>query len=558
VLKTKRILALDIGASKLTLAEFGRSSEGGPELLRYGFEALPVGPESENDPAPFIAQAVREIMRREGMRPAPLYMSVSGQAVFPRYVKLPPVTRDKVLQIIRYEAEQNVPFPIDEVVWDYQLVEGGGAGELNVMLVAVKTERVAALTDGVEEADLDPVVVDVAPMALYNAVRYNYPDLPGCTMILDIGARCSNVIFVEDCRIFSRSIPVAGNVMTQEIAKEFELDFDEAETLKQEQAFVAFGGVYASADDEVADRVSKILRTVVTRLHAEVNRSINFYRSQQGGNAPSLVLLTGGSSVIPHTDTFFREKLKVPVEYLNPFNLVSVQADIPAEQVAQDAHVLGEVAGLALRRLLVCPVEINLIPPHLEARKTFRRRQPFFALAAVGIVLVLLSWWGYFQRMREAVTVKKQTVKLKIDTQEQLVRQLGEARRARELAAARADRLADVAAMRARWVDIVSTIHEQLAPGMWLSSLRSEASGGKVVAISIAGRGFLDRVEESAAIDAMRDRLIATGLFTDRSKITHLPGVTSRDYARSFALKLVLARPLELDPSASSGEEAAR
>jgi len=259
-----------------------------------------------------------------------------GFHVFSKFVKLPPVDSGKVDQIVQYEAEQNVPFPIEEVVWDYLLISTDEDGGLNVMLAAVKIENVKRLTDCVQAAGLEPEIVDVATMALYNTVRYNYPNLAGCAMVLDIGARSSNLIFVESDRIFSRSIPVAGNAITQELMKEFELSFKDAEEMKLAHAFVAFGGVSAGPEGDVADRVSKIVRNVITRLHAEVNRSVNFYRSQQGGNAPELVLLTGGSSVIPHTDTFFKEKLKVDVAYLNPFVNIAVGPEVTGERVAAD------------------------------------------------------------------------------------------------------------------------------------------------------------------------------------------------------------------------------
>ena len=229
----KRMLALDLGASKLVLAEFSVLKDGELELTNYAIGALPTGADSEADSSSYIVKTLRQLMREHGIRPAPLYMSISGQAVFPRFVKLPPVARDKIMQIVRYEAEQNVPFPIEEVVWDYQLLSGEEDDEVNVMLVAVKTDSVTRMTDCVVAAGIEPEVVDVAPMALYNAVRCNYPDLEGCAMVLDVGARCSNLIFMEGQRVFSRSIPVAGNTITQEIAKEFGVTTEEAEKLKR-------------------------------------------------------------------------------------------------------------------------------------------------------------------------------------------------------------------------------------------------------------------------------------------------------------------------------------
>ena len=112
---------------------------------------------------------------------------------------------------------------------------------------------------------------------------------------------------------------MAGNTITQQIMREFKVSFDDAEQLKLAHAFVAFSGAHEEVKSETIQKVSKSVRSVMTRMHAEINRSINFYRSQQGGKPPALVLLTGGTSVIPFTDTFLREKLSVEVDYFNPF-----------------------------------------------------------------------------------------------------------------------------------------------------------------------------------------------------------------------------------------------
>ena len=161
-----RALTLDIGASRIVLAEFTSLRSGTPELVNYGIESLGMETETEADASAYIVSTIREIMREHNIKPAPVLLTISGQTVFPRYVKLPPVARDKIMSIISYEAEQNVPFPIEEVVWDYQLIDGDEGGELNVMLVAVKKEHVIGLTDCVVAAELDPEIVDVAPMAL--------------------------------------------------------------------------------------------------------------------------------------------------------------------------------------------------------------------------------------------------------------------------------------------------------------------------------------------------------------------------------------------------------
>jgi type IV pilus assembly protein PilM len=534
---------LDIGSSKLVMAEFLVGRGGVLQLERYGMAPLTSEPGSGADASAYLVATIGDIMRQHGMRPAPLYMTISGQIVFPRYVKLPHANRDKLMQIIRYEAEQNVPFPIDEVVWRYQLLDESNPDETHVMLVAVKKESLERLVDCVLAAGLEPEIVDVAPMALCNVVRYNHPDLQGCTMILDVGARSSNLIFMEGPRIFSRSIPVAGNAVTQEIMKEFDVPFGEAEELKREHAFVAFGGVYAGPDNEIAARVSKTVRNVVTRLHAEVNRSINFYRSQQGGSQPQQVLLTGGSSLIPHTDTFFREKLKVPVEYLNPFRNIPVSPAIESERLQQDMHVLGEAAGAGLRAALHCPVEISLMPPSLVASKTFRRRQPFFAMAAAGIVLIILCGWIYVKRLQELHGSMKEMVDdriLKLDDVASRQRSVHEQR----LKAERDNEsLYRLVRMRTRWAEILEEFHSCMLDGMWLTAIKPVVTGGRIVQIEISGRGFMDKLGihgDMSSIEDFRNRLHALNRFS-KLEITK----QSEDFStRLFTLTAELKEPV--------------
>lgn len=545
-----RILALNIGASKLVLAEFSVRPGRPPELLNYGIGELGVEPDNEADVSPFVVVTLRDLLRDRGIKPAPLLLALSGQTVFPRFVKLPPVTRDKIEEMIRYEAEQNVPFPINEVVWDYQLIGDSSEGEQLAMIVAVKTDNITEATECVASAGLDPVIVDVAPMALYNCVRYNYAELTGCVMVLDIGARSTNLVFIEQGRVFSRTIPLAGNAITQEIAKGFQLNFKDAEVLKREHAFVALGGSFTSGDDELADRVSKVVRNVVTRLHAEVSRSINFYRSQQGGTAPARVLLTGGSSVIPHLDTFFREKLQVDVEVLNPFVNVVAGPGLDPEQVAADVASLAEVVGLSLRRSLTCPVEINLMPPELMKRRTFRARLPFFGLATLGVLLTMAVWSLYFYNDQRTAEEVNKFVQGRVSALRNAESELSKARTQRSAVQTQAEDLRRLIARRSDWVRILNDIRDSLVDGMWLSDVTPiRDAAGQVVRIRMAGFGFKDRlalaVKEAGGKgtpgELLRDRLQAhRDVFGDVA-IQNDRDSVKEQYLREFTIEATLA-----------------
>ena len=153
-----------------------------------------------------MLKALQEVIAEKGVKSKEINVCAPGFHVFSKFVKLPPVDASKVTQIIQYEAQQNVPFPLAEVVWDYQILGNAAGGELEVLLVAIKSEIVEGLFRVTEAAKLKLEVADVSPAALCNAFRYNYGDLEDCTMLLDIGAKTSNLLFFEKGKVFSRSI----------------------------------------------------------------------------------------------------------------------------------------------------------------------------------------------------------------------------------------------------------------------------------------------------------------------------------------------------------------
>ncbi len=399
MLGSKSFLCIDFGAGTLKLAEFDVNEAGSLRLLRYALRPLGLAGAQEAARDGVVQRAMQELMASKAFTAKSCNVCAAGFQVFSKFLKLPPVDSSKITQIITYEAQQNVPFPLEEVVWDYQILGTMPSGELEVLLVALKSDIVEKLFKATEGNGLRLELVDASPAALCNAFRYNYGDLEGCSMLLDIGAKTSNVLIFEKGKVFCRSINIGANSITQDFAAEVKMPFVEAEKFKISDGFVSLGGAYEDPDNPKQAAISKIARQVMTRLHIQVNQTIQFYRSQQGGSAPQRVFLAGGASIMPYTAQFFAEKLNVPVDYFNPFRNIQIDPSVNVEELAKVAHALGEVVGVGLRTPAQCPVELNLIPKAILKRQQLNQKKPYFVAAALSLILVVFMMGLFYDKL---------------------------------------------------------------------------------------------------------------------------------------------------------------
>ena len=420
MLNVKSFLGADFGAATLKVAEFEPNEAGGLRLKQYGFRSL--GPEGlqEGTREAVLQKALQELLTSGGFESKFINVCAPGFHVFSKFVKLPPVDTSKVTQIIQYEAQQNVPFPLEEVVWDYQILGAAPTGELEVLLVAIKSDIVEGLFRTTEAAGTKLSLVDVSPATLANAFRYNYGDLEGCSMLLDIGAKTSNLLFFDKETIYARGINIGANSITVDFSKESKLAWDEAEATKIEQGFVSLGGAYEEPEDPHQQAISKIARQVMTRLHIQVNQTIQFYRGQQGGAAPQRLFLSGGASTLPYTAQFFAEKLNLPVEYFNPLRNVQIDPAVNLEELAKVGHQMGELVGLGLRNLAHCPVELNLMPKSSLKVQQFSAKKPYL-IATMACLVAILFAFGYFY---DRIATIKQESKSKLDPELQRLQSL--------------------------------------------------------------------------------------------------------------------------------------
>ena len=483
----KKYLTLNIGAATVELAEYEASSKGALTLLNYGTAHL-AAPLDGGNAETILAPAILEIVREKGIKPGPVALAISGQMAFQRFASIPMAGgAEKFEQLVRYEIEQNIPFPIDEMVCDRQIVGDTVDGDKSVLIVAAKIEQVEAITNAVAGAGFRVDVVDVAPLSLVNVVRQTNPD-EGCVVILDLGAKTTSLVIAEGDRIYNRAIPVAGNAITKEISTALGCSPDEAEQLKREKGYVAVGGVTEDAD-EVADRVSKACRAVLTRLNAEISRSINFYRSQQGGSAPVKLYLSGGTALLPQIDTFFAESLGIEVAFLNPLEAVQVAPQIDAAALESDAAFLAVPTGLALRFANLAPFAVNLLPPSLVADRAERARIPFLAAAgvalALGLVLVMLA----VRHETELIVAQRDALQGSVSALSSFDKKVTAAQAKVDAAQAEAEKFRRLLASRSSAVQRLNAVRDSLVPGMWVE---------KWAADRIVIRYWKDRVKAEA------------------------------------------------------------
>lgn len=468
-----RIITLNLGSQCIELAEFRGRSASELTLCAYRVRELLADPAKESARQAQVDTALREMLAEMQINNGPVNYTVAEESTFTRFVRMPMACEGKIEQIIAFEAQQNVPFPLEEVVWDYQVVSGDTGQQIEAILVAIKADLLDELNNAVEATGLRTSVVDLATMALYNAFRHNYSDVTGCALLLDIGARTTNLLFIEAEKIFTRSVAIGGSTATCAIAREFNESFAAAEFRKKRDGSVG----HVVGESDVA-RVSRIMSGTVMRLHAELVRSINHYCTQQQGKAPECVFLSGGGAGTPHLREFFREKLAVPVEFFDPLRTVSLAESADAIEIERSRHLLGEPVGLALRAVSDCPMALNLLPCSVVRRRSMEKRRPFLVGAAICCVLALLGWDVYFKCATRVLRYRTEQMDEKVAALKRIESQLNEERRR----TAAIDDLAAplVAAINDRnfWPQIIEELNARLPKeDIWITDLVATSKG---------------------------------------------------------------------------------
>jgi type IV pilus assembly protein PilM len=279
------------------------------------------------------------------VKTADVATSVSGNAVIVKKISLPQMSPEELAESIHWEAEQYIPFDIQDVSLDYQVVDGSGTGEnMDVLLVAVKKDKISDHSSVITQAGKSPQVIDVDVFALQNCYEINYGIDPGRVVaLLNIGASVMNVNIVKGgTSIFNRDIAAGGNQYTDAIQKDLNLSFDQAEALKRGEP----------VDGASLESIYPILQAVSENIVLEVQKTFDFFRATSAEDRIEYVFLSGGTAKIAGLRELLGERLDLAVEFLNPFNNVTYNPrDFDPDYINEIAPSAAIAVGLAARKV---------------------------------------------------------------------------------------------------------------------------------------------------------------------------------------------------------------
>jgi type IV pilus assembly protein PilM len=322
-----------------------------------------------------VLNALRQFVEKHPTKGGAVSVGVSGKSSFARFIKLPPVEEKKIPEIVRFEAIQQIPFPLDDVEWSYQLFRSAESPDVEVGIFAMRKELINQHIKYFTDQDLNVVNVQMNPLAVYNAMYYDQR-IDGTTMIIDLGAENTDLIIADAETVWLRSIPIGGNNFTETLVKSFKLNFAKAEDLKRN-----------AATSKYARQIFQAMRPVFADLVAEVQRSIGFYASVHRDSRINRIVAVGGTFKLPGLQKYLQQNLQLEVERLD--TLGAGAPPDPKQAATYQDNVLSLVSayGLALQAMGEGKITSSLLPARIRRERLWQEKQKFFAAAAALFVV---------------------------------------------------------------------------------------------------------------------------------------------------------------------------
>ncbi len=349
--RSRNLVGLDIGDSSVKVVELKDLGKGrGFQLSKLGWEPLPG--EAIVDGAIMDSQVVigtiQRLIQRLRIRNLDVATALYGHSVIVKRISLPTMGEAELAESIHWEAEQYIPFAIEDVHLDYQILEGSslsGEGNMDVLLAAAKKDKIADYAGVISQAGLNPVTVDIAAFALQNTFEANYEFEPHQVIALvDLGAAVASITVLHGgTSVYWRDINIGGSQYTDAIQKELNLSADQAERLKRGEEIE--GVTY--------ERILPILAGVTEDVGSEIQKTLDFFKQISAADEPlDRLYLTGGASQVVHLKESLSDRLKTQVEILNPFRKIPpASREVTPEMINEMMPTASVSVGLALRRM---------------------------------------------------------------------------------------------------------------------------------------------------------------------------------------------------------------
>ncbi len=347
---SKSAIGLDIGTYSIKMVQLKKGS-GDPQILSFGIAQLPQGSAASDGQivdTNAVSEVIKDLFKSSKIKPNNVVTCLSNQNIISRFIKVPMMADNELEEAVKYEAEQYVPYALDEMnlsFYKLSQVEEDGIAQHFILLVCAQKELLKNFLGSLKNANITPQVVDVDNIAIINALEKSIrPE--EVTAIIDIGASSTNInIIKEGVLKFTRNILIAGNNITNAIMNVLKLDFAQAENIKTEEVVVS--------TDEGGENndVSEVVRSIIEELASEIRRSFDYYKAQHREQTINRILLSGGTAKLKNLDVFLANELGIEVEKANPMNGIAANV-ANADQLNDHLLELTAAIGLALREVI--------------------------------------------------------------------------------------------------------------------------------------------------------------------------------------------------------------
>ena len=388
--ETGTVWAIDIGNNSLKAlylsTERGVVEVIGFDNIRHG-KILSGDGVTDAEREELVALSLRKFVNKYDLSMDEIIISVPSQNSFARFVNLPPVEAKRIPEMVKFEAVQQIPFGINDVQWDWQLMTEADSPEIKVGIFAIKNEVVNAELEYFSREDVQVGYVQMAPMALYNYLLHDRPDLvtsdKQATVVLNIGADNTDLVVCTKSAVWQRCILIGGNSFTRAISDAFRLNFEKAEKLKR-----------TAPVSKYARQIFQAMRPVFTDLGSEVQRSLGFYNNSNPDTKITRIIALGGGTKLRGLLKYLQQTLQIPVERPDSFKRLGMGPGVSPAKFHENVSGFGIVYGLALQGLGIARIESNLLPQSMVRSMAWASKGKYFIVAACLLLAASLMCFG--------------------------------------------------------------------------------------------------------------------------------------------------------------------